>query len=77
MCRSSENGCTYEGDSGHQQGGNKGSENTSLSPVVQTVPPENVEIARPVHVTGVDLPSKCVDEIVINKHFVPCADEVR
>ena len=26
--------------------------------------------------TGIDLPSECVDEIVVDKHFVPRADEI-
>ena len=67
---------TYERNTWHQQGGNEGPENTPLSPIVQTVPPEHIEIARPVHVTGVDLSSERVDEIVINKHLIPRADEI-
>lgn len=67
---------TYERNSRHQQGRNEGSESTPLGPVIETVPSENIEIARPVHVTGIDLPSECVDEIIIHKHFVPRADEV-
>ena len=67
---------TYGRNTWHQQGGNKGSENTPLSPIVQTVPPEHVEIARPVHVTGVDLSGERVDEIIINKHLIPCVDEI-
>lgn len=27
--------------------------------------------------TRIDLPGKCIDEIVVHKHFVPRADEIR
>ena len=47
-----------------------------MSPIVQAVPSEYIEIARSIHVTGIDFPSKCVDEIVLHKHLVPCADEI-
>lgn len=67
---------TYKGNPGHQQRGNECSENAPLGPIVETVPSENIEIAGPVHVTGIDLPSECIDEIVIHKHLVPCADEI-
>lgn len=43
------------------------SESTPLSSIVQTVPSKYVEVARSVYVTGIDLPSKRIDEIVIYK----------
>ena len=67
---------TYKRNPWHQQGSNECPENTFLSPIVQTVPSEYVEIARSVHVPGIDLSSECVDEIVLHKHLVPCANEI-
>jgi len=67
---------TYKGNARHQQGSNERSENAFLSSVVQTIPPEHIEVARSVHVAGVDLAGVRVDEIVLHEHLVPRADEV-
>ena len=67
---------TYQWNAWHQKGGNERSENTSLSPIAQAVPSEHIEIARSVHMAGIDFARERVDEIVLHKHFVPCADEV-
>lgn len=67
---------TYKWNAWHQQGGNERAENTSLGPIVQTVPSEHIEIARSVHVAGIDLACERVDKIVLHEHFVPCADEI-
>jgi len=67
---------TYKRNAWHQQGGDECPEDAFLSPVIQTVPSEHIEIARSVHVTGIDLASERVNEIVVHKHFVPRADEV-
>ena len=66
---------TYEGNTRHQQGSNERPENTLLSSVVQTVPPEHVEVTRSVHVARVDLAGVRVDEIVLHERLVPRADE--
>ena len=61
----------------HQQGSDERSEGDSpISVVLQTVPPEHTEVARSIHVAGVDLVSVRVDEIVLHEHLVPRADEV-
>lgn len=50
---------------------------TPLSSIVQTVPSKHVEVARPMHVTGIDLPSERIHETVVRKQsFVPPANKI-
>jgi len=44
--------------------------------MLQTGPPENIEIAAAVHVLRIELASRRIEEVILNDHLIPGSDKV-
>ena len=60
----------------HHEGCNESAKDATLRAVLQTRPPEDIEVTRAVHVPRVDFVAAWVEEVIVRKHLIPRGDEV-
>ena len=67
---------TYQGNTRHNESGNKRAQHTTSRSILQTRPPEHIEITCPVHMSRIQLAGDGVQHIIVDEHLIPRRDEV-